>query len=67
MFKLTEVQVKQLFEWRYEQDKKIKDSPVGANGGVYSYTFTPTTLGVVILVKNNINQEEINLTNFGDW
>lgn len=39
----------------------------GASGGAYSYIFTPTSLGLVSTIKNNLTNEELTLTDFGDW
>jgi hypothetical protein len=45
-----------------------EDEPYyGCSGGAYSYIYTPTSLGMIIGVRNNITKDEINLTNFKDW
>jgi hypothetical protein len=39
----------------------------GATGGAYSYIFTPTSIGLVTVIRNNMTKEELTLTDFGDW
>lgn len=39
----------------------------GATGGAYSYIFTPTSIGLVTVIRNNVTKEELTLTDFGDW
>lgn len=63
MFSLDKEQLEQLAAWQ----KKFPFVPLGAIGGSYTYSFTPTTLGVIAKVKNNANGQEIDLTNYLDW
>jgi len=73
MFNLTEEQDKKLSKWIEEQDAKVaamqeKVRPnYGCSGGAYTYSFTPTSLGVVIKVKNAITNDEIDLTEYDQW
>jgi hypothetical protein len=68
VFSLTEEQIKQVAEWAAEQDRKIaekqgKDHPYyGCSGGSLSYEFTPTSIGLVVKVTNNLSKESINVT-----
>lgn len=39
----------------------------GAIGGSLTYSFTPTSLGVVVKVTNSHTKESIDLTEYGDW
>lgn len=39
----------------------------GAIGGAISYTFTPTSIGVVATVTHAITKEELNVTDFDSW
>jgi hypothetical protein len=39
----------------------------GAIGGQFTYCFTNTGLGQIIVVKDNISGKEINLTDFDNW
>ena len=62
-FELTEDQLKMIDKW-------IKSNPApltGAIGGRYTYSFTPTTLGVVTTVRNNSTGKELDVTNYLDW
>lgn len=65
MFKLDEEQYKKLDKW-YEQ-QGIAERYGGAIGGALTYSFTPTSLGIVTKVTNNFNKETIDLTNYDEW
>ncbi|MFA5767445.1 MAG: hypothetical protein WC919_05970 [Candidatus Paceibacterota bacterium] len=79
MFGLDAKQAEQLRAWSAEQDKKVieqqKGTSVehegeayyGCSGGALTYMFTPTSLGLVTEVKNNLTGETINLTDFDGW
>lgn len=69
MFSLSEKQGEKLAAWQEEQDAEARASEhhYGASGGAYSYTFTPTTLGVAVVVTNNLTKESIDLTDWEDW
>ena len=82
-FKIPEECLPKLIKWISQQDQKVikeqKSSAVpetirnsgyayyGCTGGGYTYSFTPTTIGMCISVKNNITKEEIDLTEDTDW
>jgi len=53
--------------WFEEQERKIANKYAGAIGGVYTWSFTATTLGLVIKVTNNLNKEVIDLTDYDMW
>ena len=63
-FKLTEEQKIKLDEWKSQQVEKDK---VGTIGDRYTYSFTPTSLGIIVIVKDNVTNSEINLTDFSNW
>ena len=79
MFLLSQKQIEKLKEWKKEQDQKVIDSQketefgydnlpyYGAIEGGYTYEFTPTGLGCVIKVKNNMTNEVIDLTEYDLW
>jgi hypothetical protein len=77
MFHLDAEQFKRLAAWSREQDAKVAEQQkgkgfsstpyYGCSGGSLTYSFTPTTLGLVVVVKNNITNEEINLTDYDNW
>lgn len=39
----------------------------GAVGGNLTYSFTPTSIGVVVTVKDAFTNETIDLTDYEDW
>jgi len=39
----------------------------GAIGGALTYSFTPTSLGVVVSVEHAFTKNSIDLTNYGEW
>ena len=73
MFRLDPSQLDKLNAWVEEQDKKFAekqgrpDAYYGCSDGSLTYRFTPTTLGVIVVVRNNGTKEEIDLTNYEDW
>ncbi len=81
MFDLSDDQNEKLEIWMKDQDDKAlkiqiergflseqwKKPYYGCSGGAYTYSFTPTTLGTIVKVINNVTKEEINLTNFDEW
>jgi hypothetical protein len=54
MFALDKVQKEKLKKW----SEKIESADEGAIGGRFTYSFTPTNLGVVINVIDNITKKE---------
>lgn len=73
MVELTVEQVLKLKEWADAQDEIVrkrqdKDRPYyGASGGALTYLVTPTSLGLVIQVRNNCTNDIIDLTEYADW
>lgn len=75
MFALTEEQKEKLGVWADEQHRKDAEkaaasgrlSVYGASGGAFSYTFTPTNLGLIVKVKNNLSGDELDLTEWDMW
>lgn len=76
---LSESQLAKLHKWEEEQDAKVVASQkgtrferyglpyYGASGGGFSYHITPTGLGLVIKVSNNLTGDEIDLTEYNMW
>jgi len=60
-FELTEEQEKTLNEW-----KAAQEFPSATIGGAYTYKFTPTGLGTVIVVRC-VNGNKIDLTDYDNW
>lgn len=73
MFHLNEAQQAKLTAWSEEQDaltaaKQGADEPYyGAIGGELTYSFTPTSLGVAVVVRHALTKNEINLTEYDLW
>ncbi|MFA6233842.1 MAG: hypothetical protein WC824_06595 [Bacteroidota bacterium] len=81
-FKLTPDQESRLVVWEKEQDAKVaelqKNNPMipqylkteayyGTIDGGYTFSFTPTGLGVAVRVKNAVTGEEIDLSDYDLW
>lgn len=62
-FELSEEEQEKLAAWRSTHEEVY----TGAIGGRYTYSFTPTSLGEVILVTDNVTGEELNLTDYESW
>lgn len=39
----------------------------GAIGGSLTYSFTPTSLGMIVKVRDALSKQEIDLTNYDEW
>jgi len=60
-FELTEEQEKALTEWKATQE--FSSATIG---GAYTYKFTPTGLGTIVVVKC-VNGNKIDLTDYDNW
>lgn len=63
-FNIDEDESKKLEEWMSTKDFSKYS---GAIGGRFTYSFTPTTLGTVITVTDNLDKNEIDLTSYEYW
>jgi len=61
IFSLSEVEEKKLKEWQ----EKIKD--LYGEYGTYTYSFTPTGIGNVIVVKRHLTGLELDITDVDNW
>lgn len=61
-FQLTDQQVKNFEEWKATLPKE----PSTAIGGAYTFSFTPTNIGMIEKVKY-YNGQEIDLTEYEEW
>ena len=61
MFNLDADQLAKLAEWQRQNEPDLYS---GAAGGRYTYHFTPTSLGMVVKVTDELKKIEIDLT---DW
>jgi len=65
---LTTGALAKLNTWQDEQKRKMPENPnIGAIGGLYTYSFTPTSIGTVIKIKNNLTQDILDLSDYEDW
>lgn len=64
------------FDFTAEQQRKIVDfmslkssdnAYEGAIGGRFTYSFTPTGLGCVIKIRDNITEEELDVSDYEMW
>ena len=68
-FELSDKELASFNEWREQHDKTCphaKGEGLGAIGGRFTYSFTPTGLGVVTEIKCACGGE-VNVTNVDDW
>lgn len=66
---IQKIEIKENDVW-YEQYKQYWDEGypyAGAVGGVLTYSFTMTSLGESVVVKNNLTNQEIDLTDYENW
>jgi hypothetical protein len=72
MFQLDESQSKRLLKWLKEQEVKAEEMQgkkpyYGCSGGVLTYMFTPTTIGLVVKVEHGYTKETIDLSDYDSW
>ncbi len=65
-FEITPEEQKQIDAW---YQKLVENSTLyyGAAGGGLTYSFHPTSIGVVTVVKEALTGEELNLTDYDSW
>jgi hypothetical protein len=63
-FELTPEEEKQVEKWKKKQQKKKADS--FALGERWTYSFTPTGMGVITVIHDNLLDEELDLTDY-NW
>lgn len=66
IFGLDKDQVKKLNEWKEGRNKLLYED---ASGGRWTYSFTPTSLGIIFKVTDNLITEnnELDLTDYDIW
>lgn len=57
-FSLNATQIKKLNEWY----NTLSDSYTGAIGGRLTFSFTPTSIGTFVFVKDLVTRKELDLT-----
>ena len=65
-FVLTAEQHKKYDEWRKEKNKTKGEVYVGAIGGAYTFCFTPTGLGDMVVVQC-ADGTKLDLTDYDLW
>jgi hypothetical protein len=63
-FGLSQNEYYKLIEWLKTKDLS---KYTGAIGGRFTYSFTPTSLGIVIKAMDNLENNEIDLTDYDMW
>jgi hypothetical protein len=63
-FGLSQNEYYKLIEWLKTKDLS---KYTGAIGGRFTYSFTPTSLGIVIKAMDNLENNEIDLTDYDVW
>lgn len=64
VFSLTLQQEEKLAAWT---KKKDMSKYTGAIGGRFTYSFTPTNLGIVVKIKDELDQTEVDVTDYDSW
>lgn len=63
-FELSNEELEKLDNWLKTKDLKKCG---GAIGGRFTYCFTPTSLGMVVKVIDDVDKDEIDLTDYLSW
>ncbi len=63
MFNLSPKEWQKIHDWQAGHEVVY----CGAIGGRYTYTFTPTSLGIIIKVKDAITKTELDLSEYEHW
>jgi hypothetical protein len=63
-FVISDEELKKIDEWMNENGRNLSS---GAIGGRYSYCFSPTSLGVVFVVKDDLTGKKLDLTDYDSW
>ncbi len=61
-FKIPDAKIEVIAEWCESRQKYA-----GASGGQFTYLFTPTSIGLVVEVRDNIGGEVLNVTDYDQW
>ena len=65
VFELTPEQHKRVGKWYRKNNKTSKY--IGAIGGSLTYSFTPTSIGVVKKVYDSLTDKELDITDYDLW
>lgn len=64
MFKLTKEQEYKIDKWLETKDLSRY---CGVSGGRFTYQFTPTTLGLVVQVLDNLDKTSLDVSDYEEW
>jgi len=77
MFTLDAAQKSKLRTWQQEQEELVKSEGknvdlngepyYGAIGGELTYSFTPTSLAIIVKVKHAVTENEIDLSDYDSF
>jgi hypothetical protein len=62
-----------MFNLSEEQNEKVRDfidknrKYSGAIGGQFTWNFTPTSIGMVIQITDNLSKEVLDVSNYNEW
>lgn len=65
-FELSKKEEKLIEKFEKKQRKKDPDE-MGSVGGRFSYIVTPTGIGILVGVRDNLLNEEKDVTDFNNW
>lgn len=65
MFRIPNDKLEQVEKWMKEISSKYEN--IGSNGGLFTYSFTPTNLGIVIKIQENVNNQFLDITDYESW
>ena len=65
-FKVPDDEVKEYREWLKEHNKVCQTKDVGAIGGRFTFSFTPTAVGCALIIKCACG-EKIDLSHSEEW
>ena len=60
---LNKIQQQKLADWKNSHTKVT----IGAIGGRYTYCYTPTSIGTIVIVKDSVTNTQIDLTDYDEW
>lgn len=66
IFILENEELERANKW-IEKQKKEQGRKVGSMGDRFSYIFSPTGLGTIIIVKDHLTGEEEDVTDYDSW
>lgn len=65
MYNITEKQQLTIKKWI--DDLTVDSVFTGAIGGRFTYLFTPTSFGTILVVRDSVTKKELDVTDYGSW